>query len=113
MCSPFQGPTIKGVALANGIVAVDREDSQQGYILELNGVLDFTRSMEHSLLCPIQARTNGIDVDDVPKSLCSHSSQSIILNEDEENPIYYHGPIPFIHIIYPTDEDMGPIHGMN
>ena len=49
----------------DGIVAVDREDGQQGYILELNAILDFIRPMEHSLLCPVQARINGIFIDDV------------------------------------------------
>ena len=43
--SPFQGPTINSVSLVNGIVAVNREDGQGGYILELNSFLEFTGSI--------------------------------------------------------------------
>ena len=104
--APFQGPSIKNISLANGIVAIDKEDGQPGYILELNGFLDFTSSLEHSLLCPMQARVNDIQIDDVPKSMSTHSTQSIILTDEARIPIYFHGPIPYIHIRYPTDEDM-------
>ena len=104
--SPFQGPPVKNVSLINGIVAVDREDGQGGYILELNSFLDFTTSMHHSLLCPMQARLNSVRIDDVPKKLAPASLQSIHINDDISIPIYYHGPIPYINIRYPTDEDM-------
>ena len=104
--APFQGPSITNVSLANGVVAVDREDGQPGYILELNNFLDFSNSMEHSLLCPMQARLNGIRIDDIPTSLSPDSSQAIVLDNDNAIPIYYHGPIPFIHTRYPTDDDL-------
>ena len=51
--SPFQGPAISIFSLANSIVAVDREEIQIGYILELNSFLDFSKVMEYSLLCLI------------------------------------------------------------
>ena len=105
--SPFNGPPVKNIGLINGIVAVDREDGHSGYILEVNNALDFTTSMEHSLLCPMQARVNGIKIDDVPKSIDPSSSQSIILNTDGDSiPIYYNGPIPYINMRYPTSDDM-------
>ena len=78
--APFQGPHIKNISLANGVVAVDREDGQPGYILELNNFLDFSNSMEHSLLCQMQARLNGIHIDDTPTSLSPNSSQAVILH---------------------------------
>ena len=31
--SPFQGPSIQNVSLANGIIAIDREDCQSGISL--------------------------------------------------------------------------------
>ena len=62
--APFQGPQIKNMSLANGVVAVNHEDGQPGYILELNNFLDFSNSMEHSPLCPMQTRLNGIRIDD-------------------------------------------------
>ena len=88
-------------------MAVDCEDGQPGYILQLNNFLDFSNSMEHSLLCPIHARLNGIRIDDTPTSLSPNSSQAVILDDDNAILIYYHGPISFIHIHYPTDNDLG------
>ena len=38
--------------------------------------------------------------------MSTHSTQSIILTDEARIPIYFHGPIPYIHIRYPTDEDM-------
>ena len=64
--SPFKCPSIRHVSLANGIVAVDKEDDQSGYILESNGFLDFSSSIENSLLCPMQDRINDIRIEDVP-----------------------------------------------
>ena len=104
--APFQGPSINNISLANGVVAVDREDGQPGYILELNNFLDFSNSMEHSLLCPMQARLNDIRIDDTPTSLSPNSAQAVILDDDNAIPIYFHGPIPFIHTRYPTDDDL-------
>ena len=54
--TPFSGPSFNNVSMVNGLLATDREDGQDGYILEINNALDFTRAMEHSLLCPMQAR---------------------------------------------------------
>ena len=34
--SPFTGPSLHNVGMINGIVAVDREDGQGGFILEFN-----------------------------------------------------------------------------
>ena len=62
--------------------------------------------MEHSLLCPMQARLNGIRIDDSLMSLSPNSARAIILDDDNAIPIYYHGPIPFIHTPYPTDDNL-------
>lgn len=104
--SPFTGPALPNVGMINGIVAVDREDGQGGFILEFNNALDFTNSMEHSLLCPMQARVNQVVIEDAPKSLVPTSSQSLTFPNDESIPIYFHGPIPFFHMRYPTRYDM-------
>lgn len=39
------------------------------YILILNQALYLGEHMEHSLLCPNQARSNGVIINDVPKTL--------------------------------------------
>ena len=96
------------VSLINGVVAVDTDDGN-GYILELNNFLDFTDNMNDSILVPMQARHNGIIIDDVPRELCYHgvSKQSIYTPDHNFSiPIEYNGPIPFVHVRYPTDEDL-------
>ena len=104
--SPFTGPAFKNIGMVNGAIAVDREDGQGGYILELNNALNFTNELEHSLLCPMQARVNQIIINDVPKVIDSNSSQSVTFPDGESIPIYYHGPIPYFHMRYPTRYDM-------
>ena len=87
--------------MINGIAAVDTENAK-GYILELNNFLDFTNTMDHSLLCPMQARVNGVEINDVPQRLCrtvNKDNQKMIFKEEEINiPIDFHGPIPYIPI---------------
>ena len=104
--SPFNGPAITGIIMINGAIAVDREDGQGGYILELNIALNFTETMEHSLLCPMQARENNVIINDVPKRLASTSSQSVAFPSGATIPIYFHGPIPYFNMRYPTQYDL-------
>ena len=57
----------------------------------------------------MQARENGVLIDDIPSRLCPYnkSTQSIYFPEENARiPIEFHGPIPFIRIRYPTDADM-------
>lgn len=96
------------VTLINGVIAVDNEDGS-GYILELNNFLNFTDDMYDSILVPMQARQNGIVIDDVPKELCHHqvSTQSVFIpHRSFSIPISYKGPIPYIRARYPTDHDL-------
>ena len=65
--------------------------------------------MEHGLLCPNQARMNNVVIDDVPKHLdfrqLSHHSVWFP-DDDVELPLDLKGPISYLHVRYPTDEDM-------
>ena len=96
------------IGMINGIVAIENEDGS-GYLLELNNFLNFTDTMEHTILVPMQERENGVLIDDVPSRLCPYnkSTQSIYFPEENPRiPIKFHGPIPYVRIRYPTDEDM-------
>jgi len=65
--------------------------------------------MEHSIICTNQAKANNIIIKDCPKVFGSanKSAQSILLpNNDNEIPIHFHGPIPYILVCYPTDNDL-------
>ena len=92
---------LEKIGMINGIAAVDTENAK-GYILELNNFLDFTNTMDHFLLCPMQARVNGVEINNVPQRLCptiNKDSQNMIFKEDQINiPINFHGPIPYIPI---------------
>ena len=108
--APFHGSyePKTDVGMINGVVAVDGIDGS-GIIIELNNFLDFTDSMEDSILVPMQVRCNGFVVDDVPKNLCYHrvSTQSIFRpGDDLKIPIEFNGPIPFIRARYPLDSDL-------
>ena len=59
------------------MLAVDKEDDQSGYILELNGFLDFSSLMENSLLCPVQARTNDILIEDTIQKNVTYDSDTV------------------------------------
>ena len=108
--SPFLNsytPT-SNISMINGVIAVDKDDGT-GYILELNNFLNFSDSMNDSILVPMQARQNGIVIDDVPKDLCYHgvSTQSVFVPEKNISiPIEFNGPIPYIKVRYPTDRDL-------
>ena len=96
------------VGMINGVVAIDKPDGE-GYILELNNFLNFTDSMNDSILVPMQALQNNIVIDDVPKGMCYHgvSTQSIFIPDTNiKIPIEFNGPIPYVKIRYPSDTDL-------
>ena len=64
-----------GIQVTQGLTAYDKEETRETYIGVVSQGLDFTDTMEHSLLCPNQMRANGMTVDDVPKHL-SHDRSS-------------------------------------
>ena len=100
--------TIEELGMGDGVAAVNFDD-RKGYILELSNFLDFTKSMDHLILYPMNARTNGVIINDVPKILCEHyeNSQSIsFINEKVSISIKFHAPIPYIQIQYPSDQDL-------
>ena len=100
--------SIKNVKTVNSAFAYDDEEGHT-YILEVNQALDFTGSMEHSLLCPNQARIHGTIVNDVPKFLdhTGNSTHSVIPARSKVDiPLSMNGPVSYIPVRYPTDEEM-------
>ena len=99
---------IENVNFANACFAYDGEDGKV-YILHHRYGLDFSHSMNDSLLCTNQTRAHGVIVDDVPKIFDrrASSSQSIIFpDSDVELPLSLHNSIAYLPVRYPTDEDM-------
>ena len=98
----------KGIRTVHVAYAYDAPNGQTA-ILQVNHCLDFTSTMENSIVCTNQARANNIIVNDCPKlfDLTHTSTQSVIIPDNSiEIPIHYHGPVPYIPIRYPTDEDL-------
>ena len=88
-----------------------RDEYGKQYILLVNQALDFTNTMTHSILCSNQARCNDVRVNDVPRICDNDSSQSVYFPKDGvEFPLSMHGPVAYLDISYPTDEDMRMYH---
>ena len=86
-------------------------DSNEGetYIIHLNQALDFTKSMEHSILCPNQARCNNVIIDDIPLHLDHRelSTHSIIFPDESVNlPLEMRGCTSYLPVRYPTDQEL-------
>jgi len=97
-----------GIQTVNAAFAFDSEDGRT-YVLYLNQCLNFTATMDHSLLCQNQCRANGVVIDDVPQCLDYHktSTHSIWFpDEDIRMPLLMNGPISFLPVRYPTEEEM-------
>ena len=88
--------------------AVDTSDGKT-YILNVNQSLDFTDSMTHSLVCTNQARMNNVIIDDIPTTLDlnGRSTHSVYFpDQDIRIPLQLHGPISYLPVRYPTDEEL-------
>ena len=99
---------IKNVNFADACFAHDGPDGRV-YILHHRYGLDFTQTMEDSILCTNQSRAHGLVVDDVPKRFdrTGTSSHSIQFPDDKvQLPLSLHNSISYLPVRYPTDEDM-------
>ena len=95
--------------VAKVATAYDHPISGETVILIFGQALYMGDRMSHTLICPNQARTNGVIVDDVPQHL-SHdnsSTHSIYFpNEQVQIPLCLRGIISYIPTRYPTDNEL-------
>ena len=99
---------IKGVRTVNAAYAHDSDDGTT-YLLEVNQALDFSDSMYHALLCPNQARMNGVIIEDCPRMLdhTGKSSHSVYFpKEDIRLPLQMKFPISYLPVRRPTSEEL-------
>ena len=99
---------MKNIQTVHVAYAYDIEEGEV-YILRVNHTLDFTSTMENSIMCTNQARSNGIIIDDVPKLFDKkgYPTQAATFPENNTSiPIDFHGPVPFLPIRYPTAEEL-------
>ena len=99
---------MKNISTVNACVAHDTKDGQT-FILEINQALDFTETMQHSLLCTNQCRSHGVIIDDVPTFLdrTGRSTHSIIFEDENISlPLELHGPVSYLPVRYPSEEEI-------
>ena len=99
---------ITNIHTVNAAFAHDTEDGQT-FIIEINQCLDFTSTMENSLLCTNQARMNGVVVDDCPTILdpTGRSTHSLYFPEqDVRLPLLSKFPISFLPVRYPSNIEL-------
>ena len=108
--SPFHDSysPLTNVNFADACFAYDAPDGKL-YILHHHYGLDFTKSMEDSILCTNQSRAAGLVVDDIPQCFDARgdSTHSIYLpSQDIRLPLSLHNAVSYLPVRYPTDEDM-------
>ena len=90
--------------------AYDTEDKKI-LILRVNHFLDFRKLMHHSNLCTNQSRANYIKIHDCPKMCNELLTQSIQIPDKEiKLPFEFNGPVSYVSIRYPTDEECDTCH---
>ena len=100
--------SMEDIQTVNVSFAHDTKDGRT-FILNMNQCLDFTDGMENSLLCPNQARDNGVIVNDIPKFLdpSGKSTHSIYFPMEDINlPLDMNGLISYLPVRYPSDNDL-------
>jgi len=100
---------VTNVPIAKVATAYDHPVSGETYVLVFGQALYMGDHMEHTLICPNQARTNGVIVDDIPKHL-SHDNKSThsiyFPSEDVRLPLYLKGIISYLPTRYPTNDEI-------
>ena len=98
----------ENINICNAIFAYDFQNGKT-ILLRINQCLDFSKTMLHSLLCTNQARAHGVLIEDVPRAvdITNKSRQALFIPDtDYELPIQMNGPVPFIPVRKPTDNDL-------
>ncbi len=109
--TPFH-PDLAGMSdipIVNAAVAYDDPTTGRTKILQFNQVLHFS-TMEHNLICNMQLRCNDIDIDECPKFLSSHPTDtthtiSVPLAETRI-PLFLHGTTQYFTTRTPTDREL-------
>jgi hypothetical protein len=100
---------VRDVPIVTAATAYDAPNGEI-YILILNQSLYLGEHMQHSLMCPNQARSHGVIVEDVPRHLSpeeNKSTHSITFTEENISiPLELNGYISRLSTRYPTMEEI-------
>lgn len=96
---------ISDVPIINGITAYVDNETGETFILSLNNALYLGDKIQHSLLCPNQARYNGVVVDDVPIHLGNNATHSVYFPDNGLRiPLRIRGCMSYIQCHYPSED---------
>ena len=99
--------SIPSLPIANVLYAYDASDGTV-IILEANNSIYLGDKMEESLLNPIQAEEQGVNIDDRPCRYYPNDPniQCMIFEDGTQIPIEYDGVLPFIPTRRPTNDEI-------
>jgi hypothetical protein len=97
------------VPVAKVGTAYDHPETGETYIFIFGQALYLGDKLEHSLICPNQARQNGVVVDDVPRHLSHDEKSTHSLYFPDENvrlPLMLRGVISYLPTRYPSNHEL-------
>ena len=100
---------IQNVPVAKVATAYDHQATGETFILIFGQALFMGDSMEHTLICPNQARFNGVVIDDVPKHLSPNKSSTHSIFFPKENvriPLQMNGVISCFQTPLPLEREI-------
>jgi hypothetical protein len=102
-------PSTPDLPIANVAYAYDAPTGEI-FILVVNNSIYMGEKMEDSLLCPNQSEENGVRIDLRPKMYYPEEATaqtiSVMTEPPHLFPLRHHGPLPYIPIRRPTEEEM-------
>ena len=109
---PFDKPIGKltNLPIVHTVYAHDDSETMVTSLLRFNHII-YVKDMDNALLCPNQARENGIVVDDVPKRL-DHTGNSTfsIITTNVSLPLLQNGATAYLSLRRPTDQELDELY---
>ena len=101
---------LSNLPIVHAIYAHDNPDTMSTSLLRFNHVI-YIKDMDNALLCPNQARENGIVVDDVPRRL-DHTGTSTfsIITPSSSLPLLQNGPTAYLQLRRPTEGELNELY---
>ena len=106
--SPFSTEltSLSDVPIGTCATVFDDPNTGQSFLLVVNEAIYLGDRMSHSLLCPNQLRSNGVQVFDVPLQFGGLKHCIDIVEHDLQIPLQLHGTFSYFDSRVPTDDEL-------
>ena len=106
--SPFSTEltSLSDVPIGTCATVFDDPNTGQSFLLIVNEAIYLGDRMSHSLLCPNQLRSNGVQVFDVPLQFGGLKHCIDIVEHDLQIPLQLHGTFSYFDSRIPTDNEL-------